>query len=215
MAGFTSRLLLSFAALALLVTPSFAAKIEKRGETKQPGQQLTAWTVDGGHSAINFSAKHLGVAKVRGSLRGVQGEVRANEKDLTQTTVDVTISMKSLQTGVDDRDDHLKSDDFFNADKYPTAHFVSTKVTKNKDGSLRMTGNLTIRDITKEVVLSVEKPGNKVKNPSGNWSAGFSAKTKISRAQFGLKWNKIIEGVSVVSDEVEVEIDVELIAPIA
>lgn len=173
-------------------------------------KKITKWTIDSDHSSVNFKVKHMGISTVRGSFRGVTGDVTVDENNILNTSVNAKIDINSIDTGVAKRDGHLKADDFFDVPKFPVATFISTKVVRAKDGKLSMTGKLTLKDKTKEVTLQVSDPLKPVKNMSGNLITGISATTTINRQDFGLNWSKFVEGISAVGDEVKIEIELEL-----
>jgi polyisoprenoid-binding protein YceI len=175
-----------------------------------PGYALaTEYVIDPSHSNAMFAVRHLMVATVRGEFGKVQGTLNLEDKDITKSTVTATIETASIDTDEPKRDDHLRSPDFFDAPKYPSITFKSTKVQKAKNG-LKVTGDLTIRDVTKAVVLDVEGPTKPVKDPMGNTKIGATATTKINRGDFGLKWNRPLEaGGVVVGDEVRITLDLE------
>lgn len=166
------------------------------------------WNIDTTHSGIHFSVRHMVIAKVRGSFRKYSGTVALDEQDLTASSVSVRIEAASIDTGVEQRDNHLRSADFFDVEKFPALTFQSTKVEKGSGNSLRVTGNLTIRDVTREVVLEAEQLGIG-KDPWGNIKAAFEAKTSVDRSDFGLKWNQALEAGGVLVGE-KVEISLEL-----
>lgn len=171
----------------------------------------STWNIDPDHSSTGFKVRHLMVSNVKGVFGKVQGVVNVDDQDLTKSNVSVTIDTASIDTGVAKRDTHLRSPDFLDVAKYPTMTFVSTKVAKGGKG-LKVTGNLTLHGVTRPVVLDVEGPSQESKDPKGNIRRGASASTKIDRKDFGLTWNKALEtGGVVVSDEVAIEIEVEMI----
>lgn len=172
---------------------------------------LSTWKIDSNHTAAGFKVKHLGIASVRGSFSDVQGEVSTDENDLTKTKVNVEIGINSINTGIEKRDNHLRSPDFFDVAKFPKMKFISTKVYKAKAGNWMMDGNLTIKDVTKPVTLTLEGPTSPIKNPTGNFSSGLSASTRINRHDFGLTWSNVVEGISVVGDMVDIYLEVELL----
>jgi polyisoprenoid-binding protein YceI len=178
--------------------------------TTLPGYALaTEYTIDPAHSNAMFAVKHMMVSTVRGGFGKVQGTLNLDEKDISKSSVTATIDTASIDTDQPKRDDHLRSPDFFDAQNYPNITFKSTKVQKAKNG-LKVTGDLTIRDVTKAVVLEVEGPTKPVKDPSGNMKIGAAATTKVNRQDFGLKWNAPIEaGGVVVGDEVKISLDLE------
>lgn len=169
-----------------------------------------AWQVDKSHTHINFVARHMMISKVRGEFTDYDVTVNFDENNLTATTVDVAIKADSINTRDAQRDAHLKSPDFLNADEYPVLTFKSKKVEQGSPNSGRLIGDLTIRGVTKEVVLDVEYSGV-MKGPWGGNSAGFSAKTVINRKDWGLAWNVALEtGGLLVSEQVTIEIELEL-----
>src|SRR5688572_21656813 len=168
--------------VTLLAIPSFAQspKPEKVKAIPKP-QMLSTWKIDPNHTSAGFKVRHLGIASVRGSFSDVQGEVSTDENDLTKTKVNVEIGANSINTGIEKRDNHLRSPDFFDVAQFPKIKFVSTKVYKGKTGNRLMDGNLTIKDVTKQVTLKLEGPSQPIKNPAGNFSSGLSASTRINR----------------------------------
>ncbi|MCA0290631.1 MAG: YceI family protein [Actinobacteria bacterium] len=163
------------------------------------------WTVDPAHTEVGFVARHLMVTKVRGTFADVEGTVEV-APDVTKSTVDVTVQMASVDTRSADRDTHLKSADFFDVENYPTMRFVSTSF----DGE-QLTGDLTIKDVTKPVTFEVEFNGEQA-DPWGNTKAGFEAEAEVKRADWGLTWNAAIEGGGVlVSDKIKIVLDVQLL----
>jgi len=152
------------------------------------------------------------VSYVRGDFEKISGRIVYDEKDISRSSADITIEAASISTRVAKRDDHLRSPDFLDAAKYPVITFKSKRVEKAGDGRLKMTGDLTIRGVTREVVLDVQGPAPPIKDLEGKTRVGGSATTKIDRKDFGLTWNKAIEsGGVVVGDEVEITIDVEVV----
>ena len=177
-----------------------------------PASAATAWQVDPNHSAAQFAVRHLGLSTVRGAFTKVSGTVSLDDKDVTKSTVDVTIDAASVDTRVEGRDKDLRSDHFFDVAKYPTITFKSKKVEQVSAGKLKVTGDLTIHGTTKEVVLDVDGPTAPVKDPWGNQRAAASASTKINRQDFGVKWNATMDnGGVVVGDDVAITIDVEMV----
>jgi len=172
----------------------------------------STWTIDPDHSNIQFKVRHMMITDVKGTFSKVNGVVRIDETDMTLSSVDVTIGIDSINTGVAQRDAHLKSSEFFNAAKFPTLTFVSRKVTQAGKGQLKILGDLTIHGITREVVLDVEGPTNEIKDPMGNIRRGASATTKINRMDYGLNWNKpMAEGGMMVGDTVSINLEIEMI----
>lgn len=168
------------------------------------------WNIDYAHSELTFSARHMMISKVRGRFEDWAGVVNYDADNPASTTVDITIQTASINTKEEQRDRHLRSGDFFDAETYPTMTFKSTRVEQDDANSGRLIGDLTIRDITKEVVLDVEYSGTG-QNPWGMTIAGFSASTTINRKDWGLNWNVALEaGGWLVSDKITIEIDLEL-----
>ena len=168
------------------------------------------WNVDVAHSSIGFVARHLMVTKVRGRFLSFAGTLTIADDPLA-SKVEASADIASVSTGDEGRDGHLKSPDFFDAEKFPQITFKSTKVEKAGKDQLKVTGDLTIKGVTKPVVLAVEGPTAEIKDPWGNTRRGFSATTKINRKDFGLSWSKTIEAGPVVGDEVKIELEGELI----
>ena len=169
------------------------------------------WEFDPEHTGVQFKVRHLMVSSVRGEFEKITGKIVYDETDVTKSTADITIDAASINTRVAKRDEHLRSPDFLDVAKYPKIAFKSKRVEKTGNGTLKMTGDLTIRGVTKEVVLTVEGPAPAIKDPWGNQRVGGQATTKINRKDFGLNWNAALEtGGVVVGDEVEITIDVEI-----
>ena len=170
------------------------------------------WKLDPAHTGVHFKVRHLMVSNVRGEFEKVSGKIVYDEQDISRSSAEITIDAASINTRVAKRDDHLKSADFLDVANHPHLVFRSTKVEKAGAGKLRMTGDLTIRGVTREVVLEIEGPTAEIQDPQGNTRVGGSASTKINRSDFGLTWNQVIEtGGVVVGKEVEVIIDIEIV----
>jgi polyisoprenoid-binding protein YceI len=178
-------------------------------------QTTSTWKVDDAHTHSSFTIRHMVISNVRGEFGKTSGTLTLDEKDLTKSSVEATIDVASIDTRVADRDAHLRSPDFFDAAKYPTITFKSTRVEKAGEGKLKVTGDLTMRGVTKPVVLEVTGPTAEVKDPWGNVRRGFAASGKLDRREWGLTWNKAIEAGPVVGDEVKLEIEGELIKAVA
>ncbi|HEY5973423.1 MAG TPA: YceI family protein [Geobacteraceae bacterium] len=172
----------------------------------------TTWTIDPDHSNVGFKVKHLMVSNVKGSFEKHTGVVDINDKDVTKSKVEVSIDTNSINTNVQKRDEHLRSADFFDVAKYPKMTFVSRKVAKAGNDRLKVTGDLTLHGVTKEVVLDVEGPTKESKDPWGNIRKGATATTKINRKDFGLVWNAALEtGGVAVGEEITITLEIELI----
>src|SRR5262245_51628226 len=171
----------------------------------------TPWQFDLSHSSINFSVRHLMVSKVRGHFTSWRGDLVLDDADLTRSKLDVEIDAASVESKEPKRDDHLRSPDFLDVERYPKLRFTSTAITKVDDSIYEVAGDLTIRDVTKPVVLKVEYSGT-VKDPWGGQRAGFSAHASINRKDFGLTWNMLLEaGGMVVGDKIEIGIEIEAV----
>jgi polyisoprenoid-binding protein YceI len=171
----------------------------------------TLWNVDGTHSSINFSIKHMVISKVRGRFGKFTGTMNLDEADITRSVVEATLDATSIDTGMPQRDTHLRSPDFFDAEKFPALLFRSTRIEKVDAAHYRLVGELTIRDVTREVSLDVES-GGRAKDPWGNERVGFVARGVIDRKDFGLGWNQVLEaGGVLVGDRVDIELDVQAV----
>lgn len=170
-----------------------------------------AWVIDQSHSEIHFSAKHMMISTVRGSFGSFQGTVEADEATPAAAKVNVTIDVASINTRNEQRDAHLRSPDFFDVENYPTMTFTSNRVELTGEESGKLYGDLTIKGVSKPVVLDFEYAGQ-AKSPWGTTSAGFSAHTKINRKDWGLNWNVALEtGGWLVSDNITIGIELELV----
>lgn len=194
MVSILSRSARAFALVALASLPAFAA----------------TYTLDGAHSRIGFGVKHMMVSTVKGSFKAFSGTIVLDDADLTKTTVNVEVETASVDTGIEKRDEHLKSAEFFDVANHPKMSFKSTAV-KKQGQKLLVTGDLTLHGVTKPVTLTVEGPTKEWANPWGQVVRGASATGKINRKDFGLAWGKITEaGAVVVADEVTLEFELEL-----
>ncbi|WP_299461993.1 YceI family protein [uncultured Microscilla sp.] len=161
------------------------------------------WAIDPMHSEIQFKVKHLVISTVTGSFQKFDGKIVVNNEDFSDSQVSFSADIDSIVTNNKQRDEHLKSDDFFSAEKFPKLTFESTSFTKVDDENYRLTGNLTIRDVTKEVHLDVEY-GGVAEDFYGNIKSGFTLSGKLSRKEFGLQWNGVTEaGKVVVGDTIK------------
>jgi len=173
------------------------------------------WQIDPAHTRASFSVRHLGISTVRGDFNGVSGSAEYDGRDVTKAKINATIDVKSLTTRVQQRDDHLKTADFFDVAKYPTMTFVSTSITTAGSGKYKMAGSLTLRGVTKEVTFDLSAPSPVIKDPlNGASRVGAAATTTINRKDFGLPYNdKLPDGTPAVGDSVDVTIDIELLQP--
>jgi polyisoprenoid-binding protein YceI len=179
--------------------------INKKMET----QEKTKWVLDPAHSEILFKVKHLMITNVKGEFRKFSAEAVSEGNDFSSAEVNLTIEAASVFTNNDDRDNHLKSADFFDVENHKELTFKSTKIKKVDDGEYKLTGLLTIKGIAKEVTLDMEF-GGIMKDPWGNEKAGFSLEGKINRKEWGLNWNAALEaGGVLVGDEVKISAEVQ------
>ena len=170
----------------------------------------TKWAIDPAHSEIHFKVKHLVISTVTGKFEKFDGAVYSSSDDFSDAEVEFHADAASINTGVSDRDAHLKSPDFFDAATHPKLTFKSTSIKKTGDNEYLMKGDLTIRGVTRPVELNVEYGGT-TNDPWGNTKAGFEITGKINRKDFGLTWSAVTEtGGLVVSDEVKLQLGVEL-----
>lgn len=174
-------------------------------------QATTKWAIDPAHSEIEFKVKHLMISTVTGKFGSFHAEAETTSDDFSNASIRFHADVNSISTGNEQRDGHLKSDDFFNAEQFPTLNFVSTSFTKKSETTYALVGHLTIRDITKTVELAVEFNGI-MSDPYGNTKAGFELSGKINRKDFNLKWSATTEaGSIVVSDEVKLVCNIQLV----
>jgi polyisoprenoid-binding protein YceI len=175
--------------------------------------QAGSWDLDPAHTEVGFKIRHMMVTNVRGVFHDVKGTLKFDAVDPSKSSIDVVIQAVSIDTGIEKRDNHLRSPDFFDVEKFPTLTFNSTKFDKVADGVFKVTGNLSIHGVTKEVVLDVEGLNQQVVDPWGGTRMGAFATTKINRKDYGLTWNKALEaGGWLVGDELTINLEVELVA---
>jgi polyisoprenoid-binding protein YceI len=190
----------AFAIAASLSAPSLATA---------PAAAET-WTVDPVHTSVTFSVRHMMVSTVRGEFRKLEVKATFDPKNPTKTTVEATIDPASVDTREPKRDAHLKSADFFDVAKFPAITFKSKKIERAGEGKMKLTGDLTLHGVTKEVTFDVDGPTPAIKDPMGNETVGASAVAKVNRSEFGLKWNVPLANGVLVSDEVTINLEVEL-----
>lgn len=172
---------------------------------------MATYKIDPSHSEVTFKVKHLMITNVTGHFSKFDATITADKDDFTDAKASFEAEINSVSTGSEQRDGHLLSDDFFNAEKFPKLSFVSTGITKKNDEDYELAGNLTIRDITKPVTLHVNYAGT-VTDPWGNVKAGFEITGKINRKEFGLKWHAVTEaGGLVAGDEVKLNIQAQMV----
>jgi len=189
-----SKPLLPLALAALLVNAATA--------------QTQTWNIDPNHSAAQFSVRHLGISTVRGAFTKVSGTVQYDPANPSKTVIDASIDANSIDTRVEMRDNDLRSPHFFDVAKFPTLTFKSKKVEAGQAGKLKVTGDLTIKGVTKEAVLDAEVPGAPIKDPWGNQRMGTSVSTKINRQDFGVSADS-----GMVGDDIPITIDLEMVQP--
>ena len=169
----------------------------------------TNWQLDPAHSEVTFRVRHLVIATVSGKFDKFSSTVTTDGDDFSNANIEFSVETASVNTGVDARDNHLRSDDFFNSEKFPLMTFKSTSLKKISGGEYQLDGNLTIRDVTKPISLNVEFGGTAT-DPYGNHKAAFEVTGKLNRKEFGLRWDAITEaGGAVVSDEVKLQVNVQ------
>ncbi|MCC3357245.1 YceI family protein [Bacillus sp. REN16] len=169
----------------------------------------TKWAVDASHSSIDFSVKHMMIAKVKGSFENFEATIEADPTDLTTANIVFKVDLTSINTKNADRDNHLRSADFFDVENHPSMTFKSTSIVKTDDGEYDLTGDLTIRGTTKKETFKVVFEGAG-KDPWGNEKAGFSASGSLNRSDYGLVWNAALEtGGVLVGDQVKISIEIE------
>lgn len=169
------------------------------------------WEIDDAHTTAKFKIRHLMVSNVYGQITGAKGSIDMDDKDLTKTTGTVTLDVATINTANEKRDAHLKGEDFFETSKHPTITYTIKKVTKAKAGKYKMEGELTMKGVTKPVTINDVEITPTVKDPWGGIRRGFSGTTSLNRKEYGLTWNKQLDGGGmVVGDSVEIEIAAEL-----
>lgn len=179
-------------------------------ETPVPTGTRTAWKIDPAHTSVEFSAKHMMITTVKGRIADVEGTIYTDERNPTRSSVEATLKGASIDTRNDQRDQHLRSGDFLNVEQFPEIRFKSTRITGDKD-KFQLTGNLTIRDVTREVTLDVEFEGRN-RDPWGGDRVGFTASGKIDRRDFGLVWNQALEtGGVLVGNDLRINIEVQAV----
>ena len=180
--------------------------------TTQSPAALITWKLDPAHSSAEFKIKHMMICNVKGTFTGLSATLTENPADPTQSVVDASIDISTINTGDAQRDTHLKSADFFDVAQYPTMTFRSTEVKPNGDGGYNVTGDLGLHGSTRQQTFVVEGPSAPVKDPWGNTRIGLSATARINRKDYGLNWNAVLEaGGVLVGDEVQVILEVQFI----
>lgn len=197
MGHFAARIAVTAGLAAILSLPASAAN--------------SSWQIDPQHSSAQFSIRHLAISTVHGGFSKLKGTINFDDKDVANSSVDVAIDVSTVDTREPDRDKDLRSPKFFDVATYPTMTFKSKKVEQVAPGKLKVTGDLTLHGVTKEVVLDVEGPTVAIKDPWGNQRVAVIATTRINRLDFGVKWNKTLDnGGMMLGDEVSIAIEVEM-----
>ena len=179
--------------------------------TPAPGT-VTTWKLDPAHSVAEFKLKHMMISNVKGTFTGLSGTLQLDEIDRTHSAVEASIDVNTINTGDAQRDGHLKSADFFDAEKYPAITFKSTNIDSTGGPDYEVTGDFTLRGVTKPVILKVEDVSTPSKDPWGNQRIGLSATTKINRKDFGLGWNAALEtGGVLVGEDVTITLEAQFI----
>jgi polyisoprenoid-binding protein YceI len=201
--------ILFFSMIGVAATLSaFAPSFSTNSTTVSPSVQTSVWTVDKPHTNVKFSVAHLVISDVDGNFKSFDGSMESSKPDFSDAKITFTADVNSINTDNDMRDGHLKSDDFFNAAKFPQIKFVSTLFTPLGDNKYKLVGNLTIRDVTKSVTFDVKYGGSVV--AMGGTHAGFKATTNIDRFDYNLKWSKATEaGGLVAGKDVEITINAD------
>lgn len=172
--------------------------------------QTESWKIDSAHSAAQFAVRHMGISTVRGAFTKLAGTVQYDPADVSKTILDVTIDTDSIDTRVEMRDKDLRSEKYFDVQKFPTMTFRSKHTEQAGAGKLKIAGDLTLHGVTKELVLDVEGPTPAVKDPKGNLHMGASAMASLNRSDFG-----IMGGQGVVGNDISITLDVEMLKPAA
>jgi polyisoprenoid-binding protein YceI len=173
---------------------------------------ITTWNIDPAHSSAEFKVKHMMISNVKGAFKGISGVLKLNEADPGRSSVEATIPVANLSTGDEQRDGHLKSADFLDAEKFPTFTFKSTEVERTSSGEHAVVGELTLHGVTRAVSFAVEGPSAPGKDPWGNIRIGLSATARINRKDFGLTWNSALEtGGVLVGEDVAITLDIQFI----
>jgi polyisoprenoid-binding protein YceI len=179
-------------------------------ETAPATGTRTEWKLDPTHTIVEFSAKHLMITTVKGRITDIEGSIFTDEKNPKNSSVQATLNAISIDTRTEQRDQHLRSADFLHVEKYPTIGFKSTRI-EGDNKEFKLTGDLTIRDVTREITLDVQFEGQ-TKDPWGGERVGFSAQGKIDRREFGLTWNQLLEtGGLAVGNDIKINIEVEAV----
>lgn len=168
---------------------------------------MAVWNIDASHTNVGFTVRHMMVSNVRGNFSGLEGQLQGDPNNLTEATLSFKIDASTINTNNNDRDDHLRSADFFEVETYPNITFESTNIIETSNDEFEVTGNLTVKDVTKEQTFKMTRTGTGT-NPWGVTVVGFEGETKISRKEFGLTWNQALEtGGVLVGDDIKISIE--------
>lgn len=171
---------------------------------------MTKWNIDVTHTNVGFAVRHMMVSNVRGNFTGIEGTVDGDPNNLTDAKIHFNIDTSTINTSNEDRDNHLRSDDFFDVEKYPNITFDSTDIVETGEDEYDVTGDLTIKDVNKKITFKVTRTGSG-KNPWGVEVVGFEAEGKVSRKEFGLTWNQTLEtGGVLVGDDIKITIELQV-----
>lgn len=193
----------SVVVMLLAFTMIFSANFSSQAEVAE-------YVIDTGHSQVIFKVKHLAISTVTGRFDTFEGTYKFDSEDISNSSVETVINAASINTNEKDRDDHLRSNDFLDVEKFPTITFKSKSIKKGEGNEFQMVGDLTIHGVTKEVTLDATYEGHVASDPWGKERTAFIADTKISRKDYGMTWNKVLEaGGLVVGDEVRITLEVE------
>jgi polyisoprenoid-binding protein YceI len=195
------------------LSPLFAMAASGAAFSSLPAvAEAAKYAIDADHSTAQFAVKHMMVSTVRGEFRKLAGTVEIDDRNLAHSSVEASIDAATIDTGVDKRDEHLRSADFFDVAKFPKITFKSTEVKKAGRDQYKVAGDLTLHGVTKRVVLDVEAPATEIKDPYGNVKRGAVATTTLNRKDFGLNWNVALEaGGVLVSEAVKITLDLQLV----
>lgn len=192
----------SVVVMLLAFTMMFSANFSSQAEVAE-------YAIDTAHSQVIFKVKHLAISTVTGRFDTFEGSYAFDSEDISKSSVETSIVASSINTNEKDRDDHLRSDDFLDVEKYPNITFKSKSINKGKGNDFQIVGDLTIHGVTKEVTLDAEYEGS-AKDPRGNERSAFTANGEISRKDYGMTWNKVLEaGGFVVGDEVKITLEIQ------
>ncbi|MDQ6693436.1 MAG: YceI family protein [Chloroflexota bacterium] len=175
------------------------------------GTKVATWKIDPGHSTVEFVAKHMMITSVRGRFPDVEGTIRFDEENIANSSVEATIQVATVTSGSEQRDQHLRTGDFFLVDEHPTFTFKSTRIEPKGSDEYKVTGDLTIRGVTKQITLDATFEGRNT-SPWGAEAIGFSATTTINRKDFGVNWNVGLEaGGVLVSDKIKLDLNIQAV----